>query len=181
MLAYDQLASIAMAFLLVLPFVAVFLRSWKLTLLSLPPNIVPLLAAAGIMGFAGFPLRTATSIILPVTIGVAIDTTTHLFAFARAEWARGASHRLAAERAVLQMGRGIVASTVALIAGLLAYQVPAFQSFHHVGILGSCTFAVALAANLFLTPVLLTWLRPFGTRPPDLVAEEAREWRHARG
>ena len=161
MLAWDQMISTLSAFVLILPFVGILLRSWRLTALCLPPNVVPLLAALGLMGFAHFDLRTGTSIILPVTLGIAIDSTTHFVARAREEWMLDGSHEGAVRRAVRGTGWGMTSSTIALVVGFLAYQVPPFQTFHDVGLLASSTMIIALGANLFLTPLLVVMVRPF--------------------
>jgi predicted RND superfamily exporter protein len=173
-LAWDQMVSTLWAFLLILPFVSLLMRSWRLTVLCLPPNVIPLLASLGLMGFAHFDLRTGTSIILPVTLGVAIDTTTHLIARAREEWLRDGSYEAAVRRAILGTGWGMTSSTIALVAGFLAYQVPPFQTFKDVGILASWTLIVALVSNLFLTPLLIVVFRPFGQVPSEGIAPIAQ-------
>jgi uncharacterized protein len=165
MLAWDQAMSTMGAFLLLLPFVGLLLQSWRLVTLCVPPNVVPLLASIGLMGLAGFDLRTGTSIILPVTLGVAIDNTTHLVARAREEWLRDGRYDAAVRRAVLGTGWAMTSSTIALLVGFLAYQVPPFRTFSDVGLLASWTMVVALAANLFLTPMLIVQFRPFGPSP----------------
>ncbi len=165
-LARDQVVMTLSSFVLIFVFVGLFLRSWKLTLLCIPPNLVPLLGALGLMGWAGFALRTGTSIILPVSLGIAVDNTTHLLTRIREEWERDGQYPAAVRRALVGTGYGMVSSTLALVLGFCAYQVPAFRSFNEVGILASWTMVLALAANLCLTPLLVLWTRPFGDRRP---------------
>ncbi len=162
MLARDQAISLASSFLLILPLVALFLRSTALTLLCIPPNVLPILATLGLMGVVGYPLRTGTSIVLPVSLGIAVDTTTHFLTRVREEWLVDRDYPAAVRRALIGTGWGMTSSTLALVMGFCAYQVPEFQSFHHVGILASWTMVTALAANLFLTPALVLLFRPFG-------------------
>lgn len=165
-LGWDQARSTFGAFLLILPFVGMFLRSWRLTALCFLPNAIPLLAAVGLMGLAHFDLRTGTSIILPVTLGIAIDNTTHLVARAREEWLRDPRYDVAVRRAVLGTGWSMTSSTLALVVGFLAYQIPPFRTFNDVGVLASWTMVVALAANLLVTPSLILVARPFGRVVP---------------
>jgi predicted RND superfamily exporter protein len=160
-LASDQVRMTLSSFLLIIPLVGLFLRSWRLTLLCIPPNLVPV-AALCLMGFAGYPLSTGTSIILPVTIGITVDMTTHYLARAREEWERSGDYPQALRRAVLGTGWSMASSTLALVMGFLAYQVPEFQSFRNMGVLASWVLVVALVTNLTLTPVLVGWVRPFG-------------------
>lgn len=167
-LARDQLRMTLSSLAFIFPLVAVFLRSWKLTLLCLPPNLVPLLAALGLMGFAGFQLRVGTSIVLPVSLGIAVDMTTHYIARAREEWMRDGHYEGAVRRALTGTGWSMVSSTMALVLGFCAFQIPEFRSFKDVGVLASATMVVALGANLFLVPALILWARPFGEgRAPD--------------
>ncbi len=168
MVARDQAVSLVGSLLLILPLVGIFLRSGRLTMICIPPNVLPLLATLGLMGFAGIPLRTSTSIVLPVSLGIAVDTTTHFLTRVREEWLADHDYRGAVRRALIGTGWGMTSSTLALVVGFCAYQVPEFQSFHDVGLLASWTMLAALAANLFLTPALVLWLEPFG--PGDVVS-----------
>lgn len=160
----DQIVSVLGAFALLTPFIGFFLRSTRLTLLCLPPNVVPLMATLGLMGIAGYDLRTGTSIILPVALGITVDMTTHFFTRVREEWQVDPDYPRAVRRAIRGTGWGIVSSTLTLVLGFAAYLVPPFQSFHDVGVLAGWTFFVALFANLMLAPVLVLWTRPFGER-----------------
>jgi predicted RND superfamily exporter protein len=169
----DQIVSVLGAFVLLTPFVGLFLRSTILTVLCLPPNIVPLIATLGIMGFMGYDLRTGTSIILPVALGITVDMTTHFFTRVREEWALDGDYPQSVRRALRGTGWGIVSSTVTLVMGFAAYLVPPFESFHDVGVLAAWTFFVALFANVLLAPVLVLWTRPFGERPAVAAAEVA--------
>lgn len=160
-LASDQMRMTLGSLLLIFPLVGLFLRSWRLTLLCIPPNLVPV-ASLGVMGFLGYPLSTATSIIIPVTIGITIDMTTHYLTRAREEWVRHGSYSQALHQAALGTGWSVTSSTLALVVGFLAFQVPTFQSFRDLGVLASWVLVVALVTNLTLTPALVWQMRPFG-------------------
>ena len=132
----DQIVSVLSAFALLTPCVGLFLRSTIMTVLCLPPNVVPLIATLGLMGVAGYDLRTGTSIILPVALGITVDMTTHFFTRVREEWAIDGDYP-SRSRALRGTGWGIVSSTVRHgIRGL----PPPFQSFHDVGVLAAWTF-----------------------------------------
>jgi predicted RND superfamily exporter protein len=161
-LVRDLMYSTLTAFLIILLLVGVCLRSLRLTILSIPPNLLPLLAALAFMGVAGFPLRVGTSIILPISLGIAVNATVHYLVRARAEWAVDGNYDAAMHRALLGTGRGMVFSSAVLILGFLCFLVPEFVVFHHVGLLASWTLVVALLTDLFLTPSLVRWLHPFG-------------------
>jgi predicted RND superfamily exporter protein len=164
-LASDQMRMTLSSFLLIFPLVGLLLRSWRLTLLCIPPNVLPVVSL-GAMGFLGYRLSTATSIIIPVTIGITVDMTTHYLARAREEWLRDGSYAQALRRATLGTGWSMASSTLALVVGFLAFQIPAFQSFRDLGVLASWMLVVALLTNLILTPTLVWWVRPFGRDAP---------------
>lgn len=168
-LAQDQLVLALSSFALILPLVGLLLRSFTLTLLCLPPNVVPV-AALGFMGFAGFPLRTGTSILVPVSIGIAVDMTTHYLARAREEWERDGDYLAASRRAVAGTGWGMTSSMIALVVGFFSYLVIPFQTFNDIGILAAWTLGAALVTNLLFTPALVLLARPFGTRRQTAMA-----------
>jgi predicted RND superfamily exporter protein len=161
-LVRDLLVSTLTSFVIVFALVGLFLRSWRLTLLSIPPNLLPLLSALGVMGFAGYDLRVGTSILLPTTLGVAVDATVHFLARVREEWRRTPSYDEAIRGALLGVGRAMLFSSSALVVGFLCFHVPDFLVFAHVGTLGAVTLGAALLSDLFVTPALVRWGRPFG-------------------
>jgi predicted RND superfamily exporter protein len=160
---HDFLRSIAVSFAVVFLVVAIFLRSWRLTLLSVLPNLIPIAVAAGVMGFWGIHLRVGTAIILPVSLGIAVDATVHYLARAREEAGTAADATTAAVRALLGVGRGMVFSGVALVAGFLCLLLPDLRVFHDVAILGVTALAAATAADLLVLPALFA---TFGWRAP---------------
>jgi len=139
-----------------------FLRSWRFTLLAIPPNLLPLAVAFGLMGFGGIPLRVGTSIILPMALGIAVDGTVHFLGRFREEWRKGCDYEAAVRRALLGTGRGMLFADAVLVVGFLAFFVPDFAVFHHVAVVASATLLCALLADLFLTPALVLLCRPCG-------------------
>jgi predicted RND superfamily exporter protein len=99
--------------------------------------------------------------------------TTHYLTRAREEWERDGDYPQALRRALAGTGWSMTSSTLALVVGFSAYQAVPFQSFRDTGLLASWTLLVALAANLFLTPVLVLWFRPFGTVLPRRIETTA--------
>lgn len=134
--------------------VALF-RSLRLGMLSLVPNLFPVVVLFGLMGWLGIDLDVSTSMIACIAIGIAVDDTIHyLTTYGRARRAGRDDVSLVLEttRAV---GRPIVLTSVTLSAGFLVPCLSSFQPVRHFGILSSATMAVALFADLLLLPVLL--------------------------
>lgn len=161
-LVRDFLITTLSSFALVFTIVWLFLRSTPLTLLSVAPNVIPMALALGLMGIGGMALRVGTSIILPVSLGVAVDSTIQFLARVRAEWGRDGDYRGATRRALLGTGRGMVFSSFVLVVGFLCFLIPQFAVFGDIGILGAATLGVALVTNTLLTPALVWLTKPLG-------------------
>jgi CRP-like cAMP-binding protein len=123
--------------------------------LSLIPNLLPIAAVFGVMGFLGVPLNVGTAMIATVAIGIAIDDTVHYMARnsmeldLRHDPVEAMHHTLASE------GRAIVATSIALACGFLVLLASSFVPLMHLGALASMVMLVALACDLTLTPALL--------------------------
>lgn len=164
----DFVRSIAASLLVVFLVVAVFLGSWRLTLLSIVPNVIPMMAALALMGFGGIHLRVGTAIMLPVSLGIAVDATVHYLARAREEARLDGARDLAAVRALTGAGRGIAFSGAALVAGFACLMLPDLRVFRDVSLLGMTTLGTAAAADLVLTPALFARFGPTRAQGPAL-------------
>ena len=110
-IARDVAVSTATSVFVVFALIACFLGSAELLALSIPPNLLPLCAAVGLMGLAGFDLRVGTSIILPVCLGLSVDSTVHYLIRFREEWRVDHSHEAAVRRALRGTGRAMIVSS----------------------------------------------------------------------
>jgi hypothetical protein len=158
----DLSVSMLTSLLMVFAAVGLALRSWRLTLLAIPPNLLPPIAALAFMGVTGISLRVGTSIILPMSLGLAVDATVHLLARFREEWRLNGDHDAAVAHALVGTGRGLLVSATVLVGGFLAFLVPDFLVYRHIALIASWTLLCALFADLFFTPSLVLWARPFG-------------------
>lgn len=130
-------------------------RSWRMVLVFILPNLIPLMVIAGIMGFAGIELKAATSIIFSIGFGIATDDTIHFISRLKIERAYGKSLLYAFKRTYFETGKPIVLTTFILLGGFMSMMSSDFQSTFYFGLLTCITIAIALLADLFLLPVLL--------------------------
>jgi predicted RND superfamily exporter protein len=178
---HDFVRSIAVSFLVVFVVMAVFLRSWRLTVLSMLPNVVPVVAALAVMGFGGIHLRVGTAIILPVSLGIAVDATVHYLARAREESSGAVTRDIAAARALAGVGRGMIFSGAALVAGFACLMLPDLRVFRDVALLGVTALGAAAMSDLFLLPALFATFGPGGA--PEALTSRPRDsvsWTSAR-
>jgi predicted RND superfamily exporter protein len=144
---------IAVAVALVLLFV--FLRSWRLALLSLVPNLLPLALVLGIMGLVGVPLNISTSIVFTIAFGIAVDDTAHFLAGLRQRRLRLGSSEQAIVETVRETGAALVLTTAILVLGFLVFTASHFHANRHIGALLALTLASALVCDLVVLPALL--------------------------
>lgn len=130
-------------------------RSWRMVIVFIIPNVVPLIIIAGIMGFAGIELKAATSIIFSIAFGIATDDTIHFISRLRIERSYGKNMLYAFKRTYFETGRPIVLTTFILLGGFLSLMTSDFASTFYFGLLTCITIVIALIADIFLLPVLL--------------------------
>jgi predicted RND superfamily exporter protein len=133
-------------------------RSWRMVLVFILPNFIPLLIIAGIMGFAGIELKAATSLVFSIAFGVATDDTIHFISRLKIELGYGKSLIYAFKRTYFETGKPIVLTTFILMGGFVSLMVSDFQSTFYFGFLICITIIIAVIADFFLLPVLLFWL-----------------------
>ncbi len=130
-------------------------KSWRMVLVFLLPNIIPLLIIAGFMGFAGIELKASTSLIFSIAFGIATDDTIHFISRLKIELAYGKSLLYAFKRTYFETGKPILLTTFILSGGFMSLMLSDFQSTFLFGFLICITLLVALLAEFLLLPVLL--------------------------
>jgi hypothetical protein len=140
---------------------ALILRSVRLGLISIPPNLLPLVATLGYLRLRGIPLSPATVIIFSISIGLAVDGTIHVLARFREELAGGAGRDDALVRAVRGTAKAVVVSYMSLIVGFTVFQLSSFVPIRQFGELVSVTVGICMVSTLVVLPALLSvaWKR----------------------
>ncbi len=152
--------SIGLAFLFISVIMALLFRNAKLVLISLLPNLIPLLITAGFMGFAGIDIRPSTAVIFTIAFGIAVDDSIHYLARFRMETLRGATLHQAVKNTTIHTGRAIVLTSMILIAGFGVLGTSSFESNMLMGLLTCLTILTALVADLLFLPALIYWMNP---------------------
>jgi uncharacterized protein len=130
-------------------------RSWRMMLVFILPNVIPLLIIAGIMGFFGIELKAATSLVFSIAFGVATDDTIHFISRLKIELGYGKSLMYAFKRTYFETGKPILLTTFILMGGFMSLMISDFQSTFYFGFLICITIIIAVMADIFLLPVLL--------------------------
>jgi predicted RND superfamily exporter protein len=158
-IAAGQGRAVTLATAAIFVLVAAALRSWRLGLVALLPNLFPVLLFFGLLGLGVAPLSLPTSLIGAVALGIAIDDTVHYLVRYRRERARGAAPEAAARRTSLAVGRAIVITSAMLAAGFAVIALSSFETLREFGLLFALTVSLCVIADLLLLPALLVRLR----------------------
>lgn len=154
-LVYTQLESLGLAFLIVFGCIGVGLRSWRLTLISIPPNLLPILSAFTIMAAAGIALDAATVMMASVALGIAVDDTIHMLSAYRDQRRAGHTSVDSVETGFRQVAPPMMMTTAVACIGFFALCVSAFVPIQYFGGLSGVAMLVALAADLIMVPAIL--------------------------
>jgi predicted RND superfamily exporter protein len=130
-------------------------KSPKMILLTIIPNMVPLIIVGGIMGAVGIPLKVSTSIVFNIAFGIAVDDTIHFLARVRTLLGEGMSALYAVKRTFLTTGKAMVVTTLILSGGFLSLILSDFMGTFYIGFLISLTLFIALIAELLLSPLIV--------------------------
>lgn len=154
----NMLSGFVFSFLVTALLTFILHRSLRMVFVFLIPNVIPLVFVAGIMGYAGIELKAATSLVFSIAFGIATDDTIHFISRLKIELDQGKKLLYAFKRTFLDTGKPIVLTSFVLIGGFISLTVSDFQSTFYFGFLLCITMIIALAADLFLLPVLLFWI-----------------------
>ncbi len=161
-------ASVA-ALLVISLILAIVLRSFKLGLISLLPNLSPAFMAFGLWGYTVSQVGLAVSVMIAMTMGIVVDDTVHyLSKYRRAR----REHRVTAEEAVIYafktVGAPILVTTLILVAGFTVLSFSGFQINANMGSMTAMTIIFALIMDFFFLPSLLIKLE--GRKTTDCLA-----------
>ncbi|MCM5529507.1 RND family transporter [Parasegetibacter sp. NRK P23] len=148
--------SIFWAFLLIALCMLYLFRSLRILICSLVPNIIPLLVTAGVMGWAGVPLKPSTVLIFSVALGIAIDVTIRFLVNYKQELPlHGENEHKTVVETIRHTGISIIYTSLVLIAGFVIFCFSSFGGTLALGWLTGLTLIVATVTNLVLLPALL--------------------------
>ena len=162
--------SIFWAFLLIAACMLYLFRSVRILLCSLIPNIIPLAITAGVMGWAGVPLKPSTVLVFSVALGIAIDVTIRFLVNYKQEQNNAVPIEKNVAQTIHSTGLSIIYTSIVLIAGFVIFCFSSFGGTQALGWLTSLTLVTATVANLVLLPALLVNL----TKPKNVVSKELK-------
>jgi len=137
----------------------IMFRSIKLTLISMIPNILPVLFGGAVLKMMNQPLDLGTVMVASVCLGIAVDDTIHIMVGWQRDVAGGMTPMEAMCEVMAHHTRPIIVTTIVLSLSFCAFLVADFTPNLYFGVLTGIVLAFAMFWDLTLTPVLLTWQR----------------------
>jgi len=155
-LVKNLVVSLSLAILLIAIFMAWMFRSFRMILISLLPNILPLLMTAGMMGFLGIPIKPSTILVFSIAFGISVDDTIHFLAKYRQELkAHNWKIRKSVYPALRETTVSMFYTSIVLYFGFSVFMISSFGGTVALGGLVSATLLFAMLSNLLLLPSLL--------------------------
>lgn len=151
----NLLEGLALAILIVAILMGLLFRNIKMVLISMVPNILPLLLAGAILGYLGIELEAGIAIIFAVIFGIAVDDSIHFLSKYKLSRQKGLDIESALHVTFMETGKAICLTTVILFFGFLVMLFSIHPPSVTVGVLISVTLLSAVLADLLLLPVLI--------------------------
>ena len=156
----SQIKTFTLAFILIFICIALLLKSTRIGMMSMIPNLVPIAITLGVMGYVGINLDVATIMIASVAIGISVDDTIHFLYRFKEEFKKDGDHYLAIQRTLSGVGRALIFTTVVATCGFLVFCLSSFKAIQYFGLLTGITMVSALVADLFILPSCILLFKP---------------------
>lgn len=155
-LVENLFTSLALAIILIASIMSVLFSSVRMVIVSLIPNLIPLITTAALMGYVGIPIKPSTILIFSIAFGISVDDTIHFLAKYRQELK---THKVGIKKSVLvalrETGVSMIYTSTILFFGFGVFTASSFGGTVALGFLVSLTLLVAILADLILLPSLL--------------------------
>ena len=153
-LIFMQIKSFSLAFVLVFVSILIGLRSVRLTLLSMIPNVMPLLSVFATMAVLDIPLNAGTVMVASISLGIAVDDTVHFIVGYQRHRMRGQGKNEAIRSTLSKVGPSLVVTTITACIGFFTLSQSAFPPISCFGLLAGIAIIVALLADILLVPAI---------------------------
>lgn len=154
-LVRTQVTSFGLSFVMVFLTVLIGMRSLRLTLVSMPPNVFPILSVFSVMVMLGISLDAGTVMVASIALGIAVDNTLHVLAGYRREMAEGTPPEVAVRSVLVEAGVPMTLTTITATIGFFTLTASSFVPIVNFGLLCGVAMLIALAADLMFVPAML--------------------------
>jgi predicted RND superfamily exporter protein len=154
----NVLRTYAIAILIITPLMMLLLGSFRVGLMSMIPNLAPIVITLGIMGWCGIPLELFTLLIGSIALGLAVDDTVHFMHNFRRYFERSGDVAYATRETLSTTGQALLFTSIVLSSGFFIYTFATMANLFYFGLLTGITILLAFLADLILAPALMALL-----------------------
>ncbi len=159
--------SYIIAILVIALMMVAIVGGWRIGLLSMLPNFLPIIMVLGFMGLAGIPMDMMSILIGSIALGLVVDDTVHFIYNFRKYFHETADSRQAVELTFLGTGRALLITSVVLSSGFIVAVTATMINIQRFGLLVTMTIVLALLADFMLSPTLLVlFVKPENAKQP---------------
>ena len=151
----NLLMSLLIAFIIISLLMASIFKSLRMILISMLPNLIPLLFTAGIMGFFDVNFKPSTVLVFSVAFGIAVDFSIHFLTKYRQELKNSNTITEAVAKVQKEISTSMIYTAVILFFGFIIFVFSDFGGTIALGLFTAITLFIALLSNLILLPSLL--------------------------
>jgi predicted RND superfamily exporter protein len=157
---YSMAKSYMVAFFAITILMIVLIGNWKLGLVSMIPNFLPILTTMGIMGMLNIPLDINSLMIGSIAIGIVVDDTVHFIYNFQKYYERTSDPYEAVRETLLGTGRALLITSLVLSTGFFILMAASLNHLVNFGFFTGITILIALAADFFLMPAIMVLMHP---------------------
>jgi predicted RND superfamily exporter protein len=161
----SMMRSYAFALIVITPLMMLLLGSLRRGLVSMIPNLMPVVAVLGIMGWLGVPLDSTTMMVGAMVIGIAVDDTIHFMHKFHRYFEETGDLEAAVRETMRTTGSALLFTSLVLVAGFSIFGLSEMTNFRIFGLLSAFAAAVAFLADLLVAPALLAAVERFRSLP----------------
>jgi predicted RND superfamily exporter protein len=161
----NLIEGLGLAIIIVGILMALLFKNWKMLMISLIPNVFPLLVAGALLGYLGIDLEAGVSIVFAVIFGIAVDDTIHFLSKYKLALHNYHNTEEALSVTFAETGKAICLTSIILFFGFLIMLFSIHPPSVTIGLLISITLLSALFSDLLLIPVMVRWLIPQKSHP----------------
>ena len=169
-LTLNMITGMSIDIVMVTIIVLALFKSFRMTVVVLIPNLVPILIVAGVMGLAGVSMKVSTSIIFTIAFGIAVDDTIHFISKLRLTLSHEPNLFRAVKHTYLLAGKAVIVTSLILVGGFSTLLFSSFDGTFYVGLLIGLTLLFGVVAELTLLPLLILFF--YRHKPKAQVAQE---------
>jgi predicted RND superfamily exporter protein len=147
--------SYVLAVLIITPLMILLIGNLRGGLVSMVPNLTPILLTLGIMGWAEIPIEMFTMMIGGIALGLAVDDTIHFIHGFRRSFLRLGDARAAVRETLETTGRALLVTSIVLASGFAVFAFSEMSALVTFGVLTSFTIAMAFLIDITITPALM--------------------------